>query len=63
MFGRYALSFKTKKGLNMYYLVPNDDKKQIELKETTVPDYAFTIDGLYSDSPSGNQQTKCCSMQ
>ena len=55
MSGRFALSFKTKKGLNMYYLVPDDDEKKIVLKETTVPVYAFTL----VDISSGNQQTKC----
>ena len=60
MYGRFALSFKTRNGSDtVYYLVPDDDEERIGLKETTVPVYAFTLVDISSDPLSDNQQTKC----
>ena len=63
MAGRYALSFKTMKDSDTVYLVPNDEEKKIGWEKTTIPVYAFMMDGITNDSLSVSQQKICCSIQ
>ena len=52
-----AFSFKTKKGSNTVYLVPNHDEKRIGWKKATAPIYAFIIAETGGDPLGVNEQS------